>query len=397
MSGMKDAFDNYMDMILSSGVNETSESIDDLSDFADVDQDLDSYRNIFTSKESFSGVDEEEQYSWREDYDYDFDHNIDPDDYETEEEYLEALEEAQIISTSVLPQTSTKISSPYKVGQTVLHDSFGIGNIVVVKPIGQEFLLDINFESVGIKQIFTRYAKLTSNPNEIERAKQHHKDTANGKDTQVYNYCKVYIEGVNDQYYYLVDDLELSVNDCVEVPFGKENTLSKAIVVAVGKCLSCIFPCDINDMKSVIRLLNKHDMTSLSKKCSNNDDLVYEDNCIKISFVKWERNCYLVGGYAKAATFIFENKSTKRIYLTMKDISIGGFLNRDEIPSTVLLAGQKEMKSFPFVYENKVPDQAKNSKTVEFKVYYGALRDGYSSKANIIPPVIESDTISIKV
>ena len=138
-------------------------------------------------------------------------------------------------------------------------------------------------------------------------------------------------------------------------------------------------------------------MTSLSKKCSNNDDLVYEDNCIKISFVKWERNCYLVGGYAKAATFIFENKSTKRIYLTMKDISIGGFLNRDEIPSTVLLAGQKEMKSFPFVYENKVPDQAKNSKTVEFKVYYGALRDGYSSKANIIPPVIESDTISIKV
>ena len=141
MSGMKDAFDNYMDMILSSGVNETSESIDDLSDFADVDQDLDSYRNIFTSKESFSGVDEEEQYSWREDYDYDFDHNIDPDDYETEEEYLEALEEAQIISTSVLPQTSTKISSPYKVGQTVLHDSFGIGN---TKYVMQRFKESLN-------------------------------------------------------------------------------------------------------------------------------------------------------------------------------------------------------------------------------------------------------------
>lgn len=298
MSGMKDAFDNYMDMILSSGVNETSESIDDLSDFNDVDQDLDTYRNIFTSKGSFSGVDEEEQYSWREDYDYNFDHNIDPDDYETEEEYLEALEEAEIDSASVLRYSHASINSPYKVGQTILHDSFGIGDIVAVNIVGNELLLDINFQNIGIKKIFTRYARLTTNPIEIEKVKQ-------------------------------------------------------------------------------------------------KNNVFFEDENIRISFVKWERNCHLVGGYARAGTFIFENKSNKRIYITMKEVSVGGFLNRDEVPPTILSAGQKEMKSFPFVYENKVPEQEKDNKSVEFKVYYGELRDGYSSKANIIDPVVESDIISI--
>lgn len=251
MSGMKDAFDNYMDMILSSGVNESSESIDDLSDFDDIDEHIAIYRNIFTSKEDSLDV-EEEQYSWRENYDYDFDHNIDPDDYETEEEYLEALEEAQIISAAVLPQSNAKISSSYKVGQTVLHDSFGIGNIITVKPIGQEFLLDIDFQNIGIKQIFTRYAKLITDQIKIEKAKQRDIDISNTKDVRIYNFCTVFVEGFNDQYYYLFDDLELSVNDCVEVPFGKENSISKATVVAVGKCLDCVFPCDINDMKSVV-------------------------------------------------------------------------------------------------------------------------------------------------
>ena len=163
-------------------------------------------------------------------------------------------------------------------------------------------MLDINFENTGVKQIVTRSAKLTTNPIEIEKAKQNKKQ---------------------------------------------------------------------------------------------NPNIFFETDHIRISFVKWERNCYLVGGYAKAGTFIFENKSNKRCYIAMKDISVGGFLNRGESPATVLSEGQKEMKSFPFVYENKIPEQVQDSKTVEFKVYYGALRDGYSTKAHILFPVIESDVISL--
>ena len=55
MSGLKDAFDNYMDIILSSGDNDSSQSIDDSSDFndIDIDEDLGIYRDIFTSKDDF--------------------------------------------------------------------------------------------------------------------------------------------------------------------------------------------------------------------------------------------------------------------------------------------------------------------------------------------------------
>ena len=288
----RDALDSYMDMeIMSDSSSDNDyELYDDISeDFFNDSNDSPKY---ITGNFSTEATDE---YSWRENYD--FNHNIDPEDYETEEEYLEALEEAEIDSASVLRYSHASINSPYKVGQTILHDSFGIGDIVAVNIVGNELLLDINFQNIGIKKIFTRYARLTTNPIEIEKVKQ--------------------------------------------------------------------------------------------------NNVFFEDENIRISFVKWERNCYLVGGYARTGTFIFENKSNKRIYITMKEVSVGGLLNRDEVPPTILSAGQKEMKSFPFVYENKVPEQAKDNKSVEFKVYYGELRDGYSSKANIIDPVVESDIISI--
>lgn len=98
MSGMKEAFDNYMDMILSSGGNDSSQSIDDLSDFndIDIDEELGMYRDIFTSKEDSFEADEMAKCSWRDNYDYDFDYDIDPEEYETEEEYLDALEEARL-------------------------------------------------------------------------------------------------------------------------------------------------------------------------------------------------------------------------------------------------------------------------------------------------------------
>lgn len=299
-NGNRDAFDSYMDMEI---MSDTSSSSDDgLSDY-DTSDDFFSDRNDLPEYIDTTFLKEEaDKYSWRENYDYDFEHNIDPEEYETEEEYLEALEEAQIDSASVFHKSNVKSNSLYKVGQTIFHHSFGVGNIIAVKPIGNEYLLNINFQDIGIKQIFTRYARLTTNPIEINKNKQN-----------------------NKQHTYIF----------------------------------------------------------------------FEDDNIRISFVKWERNCYLVGGYAKAGTFIFENKSNKRLYITMKNVSVGGFLNREEVPSTILTEGQKEMKSFPFVYENKVPDEIKKNETVEFKVYYGVLRDGYSSKANIIEPTIESDIISI--
>ena len=49
---------------------------------------------ISEKKSLFSGDDD----SWRDFYDYDFESDIDPDDFETEEEYLDALAEAMLCS-----------------------------------------------------------------------------------------------------------------------------------------------------------------------------------------------------------------------------------------------------------------------------------------------------------
>ena len=65
------------------------------------------------------------------------------------------------------------------------------------------------------------------------------------------------IESYNKQSLYLSGILSLNVGDQVIVPYGRDNANIAGTVVAVGKCFSCIFPCDINDMKTVVKLLKK--------------------------------------------------------------------------------------------------------------------------------------------
>lgn len=334
---MKDAFDSYMDMILSSTI-ESIESEDDLSDFvnSNVGEDLDIYRDVFTSKEDFTEIDEDVKYSWRENYDYDFDYNINPKDYETEEEYLEALEEAHISTDGHTETTKSKI--------------------------------ELN---------------------------------TNNDKSNIYSYCKVFLKSSNKQSYYLSENFKLNLGDVVLLPSDHNNIHEIGTVIAVGECFGYAFPCDVNKIKPVIKLLNKTDITKesrdTSKEKSNSDDLIYEDNYIKISLAKWIHKSYLVGGEARTGTFIFENKYDKRFCIYFKDISIDGFLNQTESFTVALSGKQKELKEMPFVYNNRIPDGSKEYRTIEFKVCYGTIKDGMNSIHLINKPVIESDIISIKV
>ena len=391
-NGSRDAFDSFMDMKIMSDTSFDND--DEISDYGN-DAAHDYFNDNSNYIESTFSCDENDNYSWRENYDYDFEHNIDPEDYETEEEYLEALEEAEIDSTSVLNRPQTIINSPYSVGQTIVHESFGVGVITAIKPVGNEFILDIDFQNLGRKQIFTGLAKLLTNPDEIEKAKRVNKTADN---PQVYDFCKVLIEGTNEPYYYLFNNMQLNINDSVEVPFGKNNNISKGIVVAVGNCLAKALPCDLENMKYVIRVINSAlcNIADNSTTDSNQDSNVFfEDENIRVTFVKWERNCYLVGGYAKAGTFIFENKSDDRLCIYMKDISVGGFVNIDESRATALAGKQKKINVFQFVYENKIPSNLKNISTVEFQVCYGNIKEGFSSVDFIQKPIKESEIISI--
>lgn len=63
-------------------------------------------------------------------------------------------------------RTFNHIEKPeYKVnsfvaGDVVMHKVFGKGSVLVVKPMGNDMLLEINFDKIGIKKLMANYAKL---------------------------------------------------------------------------------------------------------------------------------------------------------------------------------------------------------------------------------------------
>lgn len=335
MSERKNAFDNYMSMVLSSGTNESTDNIDDLSNFDGInfEEDLGICRDIFTSKDNAIEADEDAKYSWRENYN--FDYNIDPEDYETEEEYLEALDEAHISTV--------------------------------------------------------RHTRTTKSENEL--------NTNNDK-SNIYSYCKVFVKSSNKQSYYLSGNLSLTLGDRVLIPSERKNIHEIGTVIAVGKCFGYAFPCDINEIKPVIKLLNKTDIanksTGTSKKDFSRDNIIYEDDYIKVSFIKWEYHDYLAGR-ARAGTFLFENKYDNRLCMYFKNISVGGFLNQEESMPTALSGKKKVITEISFVFDKKLPEHLKTYNEVEFTLCYGRIKEGYSASSLIQKPLIESDIISIKV
>ena len=321
-NGKKDVFDQYIDMKVMS-----DESSDDIDDFDLVDEDID-----ILDIDDLN--DDEEKYTWRENYL--FDYEIDPENYETEEEYLEALE---------IERSNKKVSE-----------------------------LSITKESLVKNQTNT-----------------------NINNSKIYKFCKVKLDSINKQYDYLCGDLEINVNDSVLIPFGKQNEHIKGTVVAVGKCLECAFNTSVNNMKCVLKVLNKAD-NSLSIINENvNNNIVYEDDYIKITLIKWEYHEYLFAGRGRGGKFLFENKYDKRFCIFFKNISVGGFLIQEESVPIGLNGNQKEIKDISFVFDNKIPEHLKEYSEIEFRVCYGIIGEGLSAPSNIKFPLIESDIIVWKL
>ncbi len=53
-----------------------------------------------------------------------------------------------------------KITIDYTVGDNIIHSIFGLGNIISMKPMGNDTLLEINFEGIGNKKIMANFAKV---------------------------------------------------------------------------------------------------------------------------------------------------------------------------------------------------------------------------------------------
>ena len=63
--------------------------------------------------------------------------------------------------TSFATAKTSNATSVYSIGQTVEHKTFGKGTIISVKPMGNDSLLEIAFDTVGTKKLMAGFAKLT--------------------------------------------------------------------------------------------------------------------------------------------------------------------------------------------------------------------------------------------
>jgi len=54
-----------------------------------------------------------------------------------------------------------KSTASYNVGDRVLHKVFGEGTVMKITPLANDAMLEINFDSVGIKKIMANYTPIT--------------------------------------------------------------------------------------------------------------------------------------------------------------------------------------------------------------------------------------------
>ena len=64
-------------------------------------------------------------------------------------------------SHSAVKVNTNENNALYQVGQMVEHNTFGKGEIVKITPMGNDKMLEINFETIGSKKIMSNFAKLT--------------------------------------------------------------------------------------------------------------------------------------------------------------------------------------------------------------------------------------------
>ncbi len=64
------------------------------------------------------------------------------------------------VNTQNFTKKSTQVNNDFKVGETVIHQTFGKGLITLKKEMGSDVLYEVAFETVGTKKLMGTYAKL---------------------------------------------------------------------------------------------------------------------------------------------------------------------------------------------------------------------------------------------
>lgn len=162
--------------------------------------------------------DDEEDYSWRDECEDGFDYGLDAEDYETLEEYEEALEEAK-----------NDLESE--------QDDEEEDNFDIAIPIELEVSVDcFNKEKSS--------ALSTAREEALQGALN---------DKSIYHYCGVVYENSSYPYHYRTNDTSLKIGDKVIVPVGAQNKEVVAEVVSVEQHTRLTVPYPVEKCKFILR------------------------------------------------------------------------------------------------------------------------------------------------
>ena len=165
------------------------------------------------------------RYEWRNHCADGSQYNIDPLDYETEEEYNDAVHERK-----------------YAWRKWRRNNRFGIN--VDLFETETDYL---NAEKIKIQESLrtkkTEYEATEKIPRELS-----------AEDKKVYKFCAVVFNGMNKPYSYLTGDLDVKVGDKVVVSIGDSQQERVATVVSVSECMKCVAPYPVDKAKTIIKI-----------------------------------------------------------------------------------------------------------------------------------------------
>lgn len=142
-------------------------------------------------------------------------YGVSPLDYETEQEYLDAIEDHKYGWRKYLAPSKLRYANP------------------------QDYETAEEFHA-AVREAFNKETKA--------RAVNNH----NEKDRNIYKFCKIELEEEpRNTYYYFPGLLSLNIGDRVIVPLGRDNKEVYGTVVSVGECYGSALPCAVYNVKCV--------------------------------------------------------------------------------------------------------------------------------------------------
>lgn len=169
-------------------------------------------RSVESSEEKYQFS---RRFSWRATCVDGSQYGISPLDYETEQEYLAAIEDRKYGWRKYLAPSKLRYANP------------------------QDYETAEEFHA-AVREAFNKETKA--------RAVSNH----NANDRNIYKFCKIELEEEpRNTYYYFPGLLSLNIGDRVIVPLGRDNKEVYGTVVSVGECYGSALPCAVDNVKHV--------------------------------------------------------------------------------------------------------------------------------------------------